>query len=333
MTLRLVFSLLQDADPLDPAFEAVVAAGNRLSAGTTRLTHTTPPATRLEDIPPKTGEMDVAEFPCIKFLTENEKKRKKAEAKAAAKANIRQGMATRDKGIVVTAEKGVPDRSAIKRLWWLLCQSMQQKSNVLLRFENLSEEHASLVYAHESCKEIKARYKECKKEMGNICSEYDENRVKELDGEKKGLEDVNAKQMDHIRQLEGELEKFEAKAHQLRWKRENFDVLYENGDVVRQKIIKDYLPTFVRRLHQSAEYKQSLGEVFSLAIGKGFINGISIGQKEEDIQAILVETPNMDHTALATFMEKNKAPFDKRLARPSDKGLPPHPQHQNVLVG
>ncbi|GJU61546.1 hypothetical protein Tco_1243381 [Tanacetum coccineum] len=256
--------------------------------------------------------------------------------------------ATHDKGIVVTAESYSVRRfvNLPFTLQWGLTDSIQmdnshdcrdmlannytpaddeflkrQQSNVLLRFENLSEEHANLVYAHESYKEMKARYKECKKDMGNLCSEYDENkglneRVEELDGEKKRLEDVNAKQMDHIRQLEGELEKSEAEAHQLRWKMENFVVLYENREVVRQKIIKDYLPTFVRRLHQSAEYKRSLGEVFSLAIGKGFIDGISIGQKEEDIHAILVETSNMDPAALATFMEKYKAPFNKRCAVP-----------------
>nr|GEV54549.1 hypothetical protein [Tanacetum cinerariifolium] len=205
---------------------------------------------------------------------------------------------------------------------------------------------------------MKARYKECKKEMGNICSAYDENVVEQLDGEKKGLEDVNAKQMDQIRQLEGELERSEAEAHQLRWWRENFAVLYRNEEVVRQKIVKDYLPTFVPRWHQSAEYKRNLDEVFSLAIGKGFIDGICIGRKEEDIQAILAKTPNMDPAASATFIEKYKALFDKRypyvgkvasaylrdpselqilyrmrLDRPLDMGLAPHPQHQNVLAG
>ncbi|GKF70185.1 retrovirus-related pol polyprotein from transposon TNT 1-94 [Tanacetum coccineum] len=80
-------------------------------------------------------------------------------------------------------------------------------------------EHANLVYAHESCKEMKAHYKYCKKEVSKLRSAYDENvstydqllkdydgalniekglneRVEELEGEKEGLEDINAKQMD-----------------------------------------------------------------------------------------------------------------------------------------
>ncbi|GKB64247.1 hypothetical protein Tco_0920433 [Tanacetum coccineum] len=193
----------------------------------------------------------------------------------------------------------------------------------------------NLIYAHESCKEMKARYKECKKEMYNIRSTYDENvsaydqllkdyngvmniekglnkRVEELKGEKKGLENVNAEQMDQIKQLKDKLKKTEEGTHQLRLDRKKLVVLCGNGEIVRQMIIKEYLHTFVRWLHQSAEYKQNLGEVFSLTVGKGFIDGISIGRKEEDVQAIFAETPNVDPAALATFISKYEALFDKR---------------------
>ncbi|GKG19760.1 hypothetical protein Tco_0376859, partial [Tanacetum coccineum] len=49
--------------------------------------------------------------------------------------------------------KGVHNESTIKRSWKMLCQSAQQQANALLRFEALMEEHADLVYAHESCKD------------------------------------------------------------------------------------------------------------------------------------------------------------------------------------
>ncbi|GKF16362.1 gypsy type transposase, partial [Tanacetum coccineum] len=68
----------------------------------------------------------------------------------------------------------VRDESAVKRSWKLLCQSSQQLANTLLRFEALTEEHADLVYAHESCKDVKSRYKECKKELSKSQSAYDE---------------------------------------------------------------------------------------------------------------------------------------------------------------
>ncbi|GKG19160.1 hypothetical protein Tco_0376259, partial [Tanacetum coccineum] len=82
--------------------------------------------------------------------------------------------------------------------------------------------------------------------------------------------------------------------------------------MVRQRIINQYLPTFVRRLHQSAEYKRSLGEVFSLAVGKGFMDGISIGREDADVQAILNATPNVDPASSDTFMDAYEKLFDRR---------------------
>nr|GEX44847.1 hypothetical protein [Tanacetum cinerariifolium] len=152
-----------------------------------------------------------------------------------------------------------------------------KQANVFLCFENLSEEHANLVYTRKSCKEMKARHKDCKKE------------------------------------LEEELKKSEKDAHQLKVNRERLDVKCENGEMVRQRIINEYLPTFICQLHQSVEYKWALGEVFSLAVRKGFIDGISIGRKEEYVQAILAEMPNVDPAVSATFMEKYEKLFNNSI--------------------
>ncbi|GJW02513.1 hypothetical protein Tco_1561369 [Tanacetum coccineum] len=178
--------------------------------------------------------------------------------------------------------EGVRDKSAIKRSWKLLCQSAQQQANTLLRFEALTEEHDNL------------------------------ERVEELEKDKAETEEVCMKQADRIKQLEAELKQSEVDTHQLRVDGENFDVECGNGEMVRCKIINDYLPTFVCRLHQSDEYKWSLGEAFSLAIGKGFIDGISIGRKDPDIQAILTATLNVDPASSNTFMETYESLFDKR---------------------
>ncbi|GKF88028.1 hypothetical protein Tco_0258905, partial [Tanacetum coccineum] len=66
------------------------------------------------------------------------------------------------------------------------------------------------------------------------------------------------------------------------------------------------------QFHQSVEYKWLLGEVFSLAIGKGFIDGISIGQKDEDVQTILKATLDVNPMYSSTFMEEYNKLFDKR---------------------
>ncbi|GKF81791.1 hypothetical protein Tco_0240393, partial [Tanacetum coccineum] len=84
------------------------------------------------------------------------------------------------------------------------------------------------------------------------------------------------------------------------------------GEMARQRIVNQYRPTFVRRLHQSAEHKRSLGEVFIVAVGKGFINGISIGLKDADIQAILKATPNVDPASSDSFIDAYEKLFDRR---------------------
>nr|GEU78804.1 transposase (putative), gypsy type [Tanacetum cinerariifolium] len=109
--------------------------------------------------------------------------------------------------------------------------------------------------------------------------------VEELEVEKKELEYINGKLADRIKQLDDELEKSVAEAHHLRKEREYF---------------------------ASNEYKQSLGDVFSLAIAKEWVDGISVNMKEEVVQTILADTPNVDLAATATFMAKYEALFDNR---------------------
>ncbi|GKD10274.1 hypothetical protein Tco_1189959, partial [Tanacetum coccineum] len=63
-----------------------VAAETLLPPGAARVTHLALPAARLEDIPPKTGDMIVAEMSCRRVVDDKEKKKRKAEEKAATKA-------------------------------------------------------------------------------------------------------------------------------------------------------------------------------------------------------------------------------------------------------
>nr|GEV46676.1 hypothetical protein [Tanacetum cinerariifolium]GFB71035.1 hypothetical protein [Tanacetum cinerariifolium] len=238
--------------------------------------------------------------------------------------------------VVPDAEaKGVRDESAIRRSWKLLCQSAQQQANTLLRFEAMKEQHADLVYVHESCKYVKVRYKECKNELAAVQLAYDEkvstldqlsknydgaltrekglqDRLEELEEEKKEADQLNSSHADRIKQLEEALKQSEANAQQLRVKKERYAVEAGRGEMVRQRIVNQFLPTFVRRLHQSVEYKRSLGEVFSLVVGKGFMDGISIGREDADIQAILEATPNVNPTSSDIFMDAYEKLFNRR---------------------
>ncbi|GKD24828.1 hypothetical protein Tco_1231042 [Tanacetum coccineum] len=188
--------------------------------------------------------------------------------------------------------EGVRHESAVRRSWKMLCQSAQQQANVLLRFESLMEEHADLVYAHESYNDVKIRYKECKRELAKAQSAYDE-KVLACDQLSKNYDGALIRE----KSLQERVEELEEE------KREAEQLTSEQADRIKH---------LEEALKLSIEYKRSLGEAFSLAISKGFIDGISIGRKEEDIRAILKVIPSVDPFSLDTFMETYEKLFDKR---------------------
>ncbi|GJU97609.1 zinc finger, CCHC-type containing protein [Tanacetum coccineum] len=351
-----------------------VVAGAILPPGSTRVTHLASPAERLEDLPPKTGDMVIAEIPYRKVPDDKEKKRRKADANAAANvpgANIQANRVAGNKDAgkegackkrrILANEEYVSPNASAGRMGALRHQtdeyttppivnasefvtggegvqenidvafaneghgdndgglsglqtqpspSAQQQANTLLRFEALTEEHANLVYAYESCKDVKSRYKE----WALTREKSLQDRLDELEEEKKETEQLNTEQADRIKQLKEALRQSEADAHQLRLDRVKYVVEAGKGEMVRCLIINEYLPTFVHRLHQSNEYKRSLGEAFSLAISKGFIDGISIGRKDQEIQAILKATLNVNPASSDIFMKTYEKLFDKRYS-------------------
>nr|GEY06463.1 hypothetical protein [Tanacetum cinerariifolium] len=172
--------------------------------------------------------------------------------------------------------------SLIQAVW--TTHSAQQQANTLLYFEALKEHHADHVYVHESCKDVKVHYKECKKELtvvqlandekvstlDQLSKNYDEaltqekglqDRLEELEEEKKEADQLNSSHANWIKQLEEALKQSEADAQQLRVEKKRFAVEAAKDEMVRQRIVIKFFPTFVRWLHQSAKYKRSLGEV------------------------------------------------------------------------
>ncbi|GKC25035.1 hypothetical protein Tco_1027185 [Tanacetum coccineum] len=103
-------------------------------------------------------------------------------------------------------------------------------------------------------------------------------RIEELEREKKEWLKFGEEQVSRIKKLEVDLAELEKEAHQLRNEKEDFVVKCGQGEMVRQRLIHEYLPTFVRRLLQGVEYKGSLEETFSLPSATRWIKGISIGR-------------------------------------------------------
>nr|GEX62099.1 hypothetical protein [Tanacetum cinerariifolium] len=178
---------------------------------------------------------------------------------------------------------GVRDESAIKRSWKLLCQSAQKQANTLLRFEALEEQHADLAYAHESCKDVKACYKECKKELVAVQSAFT-GQVGGVGGREERGKSTNFSQADRIKQLEEALKQSEADAHQLRIEKEHYAIEAGRGEMGR----------FLALLSAKASW---MG--FPLAVRMRMFK-------------LSKATPNVDPVSSDTFMDAYEKLFDRR---------------------
>lgn len=191
---------------------------------------------------------------------------------------------------------GVPDHAALKRSWRQLGMGVQTQANMLLRFEQLSERFADLSHVHESCKDVQLRYKGCQKELAELQKAKDIEHAQLLaaEGKNKELEVTNSQQAERIKDLEARLAASEKDRAQLAKEKEDFVVQCGEGEVARHRLIRDYFPTFVRRLLQSAEYKKSLSIPFNLAIDAGWVRGIKEGRSPEAAKAIFDAAPGID---------------------------------------
>ncbi|GJS82038.1 hypothetical protein Tco_0748579 [Tanacetum coccineum] len=222
--------------------------------------------------------------------------------------------------------EGMDDREAVRRSWKLLCQSSQQQANMLLHFERLYEESDKL---QESCDLAQTKYAGCKKKLadlqvafdakvsdyGQLSHDYEDAlrreealkvKVAELEAGKKESDELVVSQAERIKSLEVALKESETGVEQLRSDREKFAVAAGKGEMIRKRLITEYFPTFVQRLLQSKEYKESVGEVLSLAVGKGFIDGISLGQAKADDVLFEMHYPYVDKVTRAYLLDPSE---------------------------
>nr|GEX34625.1 hypothetical protein [Tanacetum cinerariifolium] len=326
---------------LSDLHDCKITARALLPPGAALETHLSALATRLKDIPAKTREMEMAEVACRKVLADREKKKRKVEANAVTKVDnyddVHIERVARKKR---ASEAGTP-RKKIKtrvrtppvnmdsehvsspdpinhslpvvalvngehvigtalavRLAALRNQTNEQGSPLDLNNKNVKEPAAGgerglrIEYVKKPMRE---------KTLLDVKASYSDGRFAILEASM-SIGAALSKNYDGALTREKSLQE----------RVEELEEEKKEADQLSVEIINDYLPTFVRRLHQSAEYKWSLGEVFILAICKGFIDGLSVGRKDKDVQTILKATPGVDLTSSSTFKEEYNKLFDKR---------------------
>ncbi|GJY25837.1 hypothetical protein Tco_0400563, partial [Tanacetum coccineum] len=77
----------------------------------------------------------------------------------------------------------------------------------------------------------------------------------------------------------------------------------------RHRLVREFIPAVVKRLHTSVEYRQSLAAPVSLCFTAGWFGGFSLGQTEDDIARMLSETRDLDIEGSKSWEVKHRELF------------------------
>ncbi|GJZ57585.1 hypothetical protein Tco_0613079 [Tanacetum coccineum] len=107
-----------------------------------------------------------------------------------------------------------------------------------------------------------------------------------------------------VKRIKGLEEAFEPKSVQLAMAKGRVKVLedekaalmaqLDQAEKDHHKLVREFIPTVVKKLHTSVEYQQSLATPVSLCFTAGWLGGLSTGRTEGQIAAMLSETRDLD---------------------------------------
>ncbi|GKA80452.1 hypothetical protein Tco_0787048 [Tanacetum coccineum] len=235
------------------------------------------------------------------------------------------------------------NNTALEKAWFSIARGAMAQTDALLRFEALYDAHLAL---KERCEDVTRQLVSTRTDFTHVSNLYNtlSNRHQQVRGEHAGcaeklisaererdeLRAVNADQASHIKELEAELARkdsalvFSDRVSNER-AAENERLVSKLGYFEKEKIdsIGKLLPTVVRRLLNSHEYKESLSIPFNLAIQAGWAKGLAVKRSEEDLMDVLREVQGFDpHSDTRMAVEYDKLftktyPFVEKIS-----GLP-----------
>nr|GFB17730.1 hypothetical protein [Tanacetum cinerariifolium] len=125
--------------------------------------------------------------------------------------------------------------------------------------------------------------------------------IRELTREKDEWRQTFVNKVEQIKQLESELNSKsqdlagrKERVHQLEEKKVSLIAHLAKSDMARKNMVKDLIPKFVSLLLASVEYRKSLVVSIGLSFSAGWLGGIGVGQKEDEIEIILKGSKNVD---------------------------------------
>ncbi|GKD55611.1 hypothetical protein Tco_1288998, partial [Tanacetum coccineum] len=79
----------------------------------------------------------------------------------------------------------------------------------------------------------------------------------------------------------------------------------------RKNLVREFIPTVIKRLHMSVEYRQSLAASVGSCYTAGWLGRLSMGRTEEQIVQILSESQDPDIEGSKTWEAKHRELFTK----------------------
>ncbi|GKC02380.1 hypothetical protein Tco_0993990 [Tanacetum coccineum] len=235
------------------------------------------------------------------------------------------------------------NNTAMERAWFSIARGAMAQTDALLRFEALYDAHLAL---KERCEDVTRQLVSTRTDFTHASNLYNtlSNKYQQVRGEHAGcaerltnaererdeLRAVNADQTSQIKELEAELARKDSAlvfSDRVSNERavENERLVSKLGYLEKEKAdsIGKLLPTVVRRLLNSHEYKESLSIPFNLAIQAGWAKGLAVKRSEEDLMDVLREVQGFDpHSDTRMTVEYDKLftktyPFVEKIS-----GLP-----------
>ena len=211
------------------------------------------------------------------------------------------------------------------------------------RYAQLNRDFRELEAVHQGCGSLADQLHDTEEERNSVRGQFDQllKEFRELEDEvaaastrTEGLTDqleemekdrndwmkVSSTQATRIKELEQQLKDKTLEVDRLTAENKQRVTELASSEVVRHNTVKELLPAAFRRLFESAEYKKSLGRVYSLSYSGGFIDGVKAERKPEEAQQILgkVKKLNMDAPSLWKQeyhkLFKAEYPFVKKIS-------------------
>ncbi|GJV02514.1 hypothetical protein Tco_1336083 [Tanacetum coccineum] len=82
-------------------------------------------------------------------------------------------------------------------------------------------------------------------------------------------------------------------------------------EMTRHRLIKEFVPDVVRKLHMSVKYLQSVAAPVRLSFTIGWLSGLSLGRTEDEIEKFIAQSNNLDIEGSKTWKVKHRELFNK----------------------